>query len=44
MPADFLIEPGLRVRRAHYADYVMDHLPFEEIERALDSVEPAPVR
>jgi len=37
MPADFLIEPGLRVRHAHYADYVMDHLPFEEIEQILDS-------
>jgi peroxiredoxin len=37
MPADFLLEPGLRVRRAHYADYVMDHLPFEAIEQMLDS-------
>src|SRR5262245_45214984 len=31
IPADFLIGPDLVVRRAHYAAYVTDHLPFEEI-------------
>src|SRR5262249_12017898 len=37
MPAEFLIGPDLIVRRAHYADYVMDHLPFEVIEQFLPS-------
>jgi peroxiredoxin len=41
MPADFLIGPGLIVRHAHYADYVMDHLPFADIEEALGVVTPA---
>jgi peroxiredoxin len=35
MPADFLIGPDLTIQRAHYAEYVMDHLPFEDIERFL---------
>jgi peroxiredoxin Q/BCP len=38
MPADFLIGPDLIVRQAHYADYVMDHLPFADIEKALGVV------
>ena len=37
MPADFLIGPDLIVQHAHYAEYVMDHLPFETIEHFLDS-------
>ena len=37
MPADFLIGPGLIVERAHYAEYVMDHLPFEAVEQFLYS-------
>ncbi|HET9223812.1 MAG TPA: redoxin domain-containing protein [Roseiflexaceae bacterium] len=37
MPAEFLIGPGLTVEIAHYADYVMDHLPFEVIERFLSA-------
>jgi thioredoxin-dependent peroxiredoxin len=32
MPAEFLIGPDLIVQHAHYAEYVMDHLPFEAIE------------
>ena len=39
MPADFLIGPDLIVQRAHYAEYVMDHLPFETIEHFLHSQE-----
>jgi peroxiredoxin len=35
MPAEFLIGPDLTVQVAHYAEYVMDHLPFEVIERFL---------
>jgi peroxiredoxin Q/BCP len=38
MPADFLIGPDLIVRQAHYADYVMDHLPFADIEQALGAL------
>jgi peroxiredoxin Q/BCP len=41
MPADFLIGPDLIVRKAHYADYVMDHLPFADIEEALGTLTPA---
>jgi thioredoxin-dependent peroxiredoxin len=37
MPAEFLIGPDLTVQRAHYADYVMDHLPLEVIEQFLYS-------
>jgi peroxiredoxin len=37
MPAEFLIGPDLTVRVAHYAEYVMDHLPFEVIERFLSA-------
>ena len=37
MPAEFLIGPDLTVLIAHYADYVMDHLPFEVIERFLSA-------
>jgi len=37
MPAEFLIGPDLIVRHAHYATYVMDHLPFEAIEEFLRS-------
>jgi peroxiredoxin len=37
MPADFLIGPDLTIQRAHYAEYVMDHLPFEAIEQFLIS-------
>jgi thioredoxin-dependent peroxiredoxin len=39
MPADFLIGPDLIVQRAHYAEYVMDHLPVETIEQFLYSRE-----
>src|SRR5262245_42570211 len=39
MPADFLIGPDLIVQHAHYAEYVMDHLPFETIEHFLHSRE-----
>ena len=35
LPADFLIGPDGVVRRAHYADVVMDHLDFAAIEEAL---------
>ena len=35
MPADFLIGPDRIVRQAHYAGYVMDHLPFTTIEQYL---------
>jgi peroxiredoxin len=35
IPADFLIGPDLAVRRAHYAAYVTDHLPFEAIEQLI---------
>ncbi len=35
MPADFLIGPDLIVQHAHYADYVMDHLPVETVEHFL---------
>jgi peroxiredoxin len=41
MPADFLIGPDLIVRQAHYADYVMDHLPFAAIEDELGLLTPA---
>lgn len=36
MTADFLIGPDQTIRLAHYAGYVSDHLPFEEIERHLN--------
>ncbi len=35
MPADFLLAYDLRVLDAHYADFVMDHMPFERIEQEL---------
>lgn len=35
MPADFLLAYDLRVIDAHYAEFVMDHLPFARIEREL---------
>lgn len=35
IPAEFLIGPNLTIQRAYYADYVGDHLSFEEIERLL---------
>jgi peroxiredoxin len=41
MPADFLIGPDLIIQRAHYAEYVMDHLPFDAIEQFLHSPEVA---
>lgn len=41
MPADFLIGPDLIVRKAHYAEYVMDHLPFAAIEDELGLLAPA---
>jgi peroxiredoxin len=37
MPAEFLIGPDMTVQIAHYAEYVMDHLPFEVIDRFLAS-------
>jgi thioredoxin-dependent peroxiredoxin len=36
IPADFLIGPDLLIQRAHYAQHITDHLPFEEIERFLE--------
>lgn len=41
LPADFLIGPDLIVRQAHYATYVMDHLPFADIEATLAALMPA---
>jgi thioredoxin-dependent peroxiredoxin len=35
MPAEFLIGPDMTIQVAHYAEYVMAHLPFETIERFL---------
>jgi peroxiredoxin Q/BCP len=35
MPADFLIDPDGVVLRAHYANYITDHLPFDVIEQQL---------
>lgn len=35
MPADFLIGPDGVVLRAHYANFITDHLPFETIQQAL---------
>ena len=35
MPADFLLTYDLRVIAAHYADYVMDHMPLARIEQEL---------
>lgn len=35
MPADFLLACNLRVIDAHYANFVMDHMPFERIEQEL---------
>ena len=35
MPADFLIGPDGVVLRAHYANFITDHLPFEAIQQAL---------
>jgi len=32
LTADFLIGPDQTILLAHYADFVSDHLPFEEIE------------
>jgi thioredoxin-dependent peroxiredoxin len=36
IPADFLIGPDLLIQRAHYAQHLTDHLPFEAIEGFLD--------
>lgn len=38
LTADFLIGPDQTIRLAHYADFVSDHLPFEEIEPYLVKV------
>lgn len=35
MPADFLLTYDLRVVAAHYANYVMDHMPLARIEQEL---------
>lgn len=35
MPADFLLSYDRRVIVAHYADYVMDHLPLARLEEKL---------
>lgn len=35
MPADFLLAHDQRVIAAHYADYVMDHMPWARIEQEL---------
>lgn len=35
IPADFLIGPDLVVARAHYAEYVTDHLPLDAVEAFL---------
>ncbi|GGJ45283.1 redoxin domain-containing protein [Deinococcus roseus] len=43
MPADFLIGPDLRIVVAHYADYVYDHLPFEEVFRLVGDHQKQPV-
>lgn len=37
MPADFLVGPHLEIIQAHHAQYVYDHLPFEEIYREVES-------
>ena len=35
MPADFFIDRDGTIRKAHYADFVWDHLPFETVEALL---------
>ena len=37
IPADFLIGPDLLIQRAHYAEYLTDHLPFDVIEQFLEA-------
>ncbi|HEX2911182.1 MAG TPA: redoxin domain-containing protein [Chloroflexia bacterium] len=33
IPADFLIGPDLRLKKAHYGEFVYDHMSFDEIEQ-----------
>jgi peroxiredoxin len=35
MPADFLIGPDGRIRKAHYGRSIGDHMPIDEVEDAL---------
>jgi thioredoxin-dependent peroxiredoxin len=37
IPAEFLIDPEGKIRLAHYGGYIGDHLPFDDVKRAIES-------
>jgi thioredoxin-dependent peroxiredoxin len=37
IPAEFLIDQEGKIRLAHYGRYIGDHLPFDDVKRAIES-------